>query len=213
MNYIPDGFKNNLAWHLGHIVVTQQLLNYKLSGLPLKVDNVYVEKYRKGTGPEGHIDAEEIDFLKGSAMSLIEELQEDLKKGLFENFQRYETSYGVTIENIEEALQFVIMHDALHLGLPDVHAKTYSVTLEEKILNIPIGYSEVYFSGKRYSLTRSDFNDGKSLKIFAEELGGSDFISFNYYVTQNQSYIKPCEMPKEKVVAFVERMEYVTYYE
>ncbi|MEO1413634.1 MAG: peptide methionine sulfoxide reductase [Bacteroidota bacterium] len=71
------------------------------------------------------------------------------------------------------------------------------------ILNIPQGYSEVQYQGKTYSLTRSDFNKGKSLKIFAEELGGTDFISFNYYLTQEKDYLKPCEMPDQKVIDFL----------
>ncbi|RZL12338.1 MAG: DinB family protein, partial [Pedobacter sp.] len=32
MNFIPVGFKNNLAWQLGHVVVSQQILCYRLSG-------------------------------------------------------------------------------------------------------------------------------------------------------------------------------------
>ena len=77
-------------------------------------------------------------------------------------------------------------------------------TLKNIILSIPGGYSEVQFEGKTYGLTRSDFNEGKSLKVFAEELGGTDFISFNYYMTKDQDYLKPCEMPKEKVLKFLE---------
>ena len=33
LNKIPAPFKNNIAWNLAHLVVTQQLLCYKLSGL------------------------------------------------------------------------------------------------------------------------------------------------------------------------------------
>ena len=49
---IPEGFKNNIAWNVAHLVVTQQLLHYKLSGLnPLCPDDL-IDGYRKGTFPE-----------------------------------------------------------------------------------------------------------------------------------------------------------------
>ena len=30
LHKIPDGFKNSIAWNVAHLVVTQQLLHYKL---------------------------------------------------------------------------------------------------------------------------------------------------------------------------------------
>jgi len=33
LNKIPEGFSNNLIWNIGHIIVTQQVLIYKLSNL------------------------------------------------------------------------------------------------------------------------------------------------------------------------------------
>lgn len=37
------------------------------------------------------------------------------------------------------------------------------------------------YEGKKYGFSWFDFNRGKSIKVFVEELGGKDFISFNYY--------------------------------
>jgi peptide-methionine (S)-S-oxide reductase len=37
------------------------------------------------------------------------------------------------------------------------------------------------YKGKKYGISKSTFNQGKSFKLFAEELGGSDFISLNYF--------------------------------
>ena len=37
LNKIPTGFSNNLIWNLGHIIVSQQGLVYRLSGLPINV--------------------------------------------------------------------------------------------------------------------------------------------------------------------------------
>ncbi|MFD0798269.1 peptide methionine sulfoxide reductase [Maribacter chungangensis] len=56
---------------------------------------------------------------------------------------------------------------------------------------------------KTYGVTRKDFNKGKSIKLYAEELGGADFISLNYYLTTKSHSLKPCEMPEQKVIHFL----------
>lgn len=76
------------------------------------------------------------------------------------------------------------------------------VTLKSLIDKIPVGYSEVIYKGGKYGVSRKDFNSGKSIKVYAEELGGNDFISFNYYET-SEATLKPCEMPEEKVMDFL----------
>jgi len=68
---------------------------------------------------------------------------------------------------------------------------------------IPLGYSNVLFENKKYAVTRSDYNKGKSIKVYAEELGGNDFISFNFYITNKMEKLNPCEMPEAKVINFV----------
>jgi hypothetical protein len=72
-----------------------------------------------------------------------------------------------------------------------------------QIHHIPHGYSEAFYQGKRYSLTRTDRAGGKAISVYAKELGGSNHISFNYYLTEKGGQLKPCEMPEEKVLAFL----------
>ena len=79
----------------------------------------------------------------------------------------------------------------------------HSIGLLERIKALPIGYSEVNYQGKKYGVTRTDFNNGKSYKVYAEELGGNNFISVNYYITSTSEKLKPCEMPKQKVIHFL----------
>jgi len=81
--------------------------------------------------------------------------------------------------------------------------------IKERIQMVPLGYSEVIFQQRKYGVTRTDFNNGNSIKLFAEELGGNDFISLNYYITSQEGILKPCEMPEQKVIEFLNKMQLV----
>ncbi len=78
--------------------------------------------------------------------------------------------------------------------------------MQEEIERIPEGYSEGIYKEVKYSITKDVFNNGKSFKIYAKELQGNDFISLNYYITSNSELLKPCEMPKDKVVNFLKEV-------
>lgn len=116
LNKIPDGYANNLAWNLGHLVVTQQLLCYGRSGLALKVEEDMLARYRKGTRPEAAIEGMEIGRLKHLMTDLVDRMEADLNAGLFKEYNRYETSYGFVLENIEDGLNFNNVHEGMHLG-------------------------------------------------------------------------------------------------
>ncbi|SEK50034.1 peptide-methionine (S)-S-oxide reductase [Aquimarina amphilecti] len=73
----------------------------------------------------------------------------------------------------------------------------------DKINQIKEGYSEGFYKNNKYSITKEIFNEGKSFKIYAKELKGTDFISLNYYITSSTELLKPCEMPKQKVIDFL----------
>lgn len=68
---------------------------------------------------------------------------------------------------------------------------------------IPQGTSTGHLNNRRYTATRSDFNAGKSVKLVAEAMDGTDYISLNFYDLRSGAQLAPCEMPHDKVVAFV----------
>lgn len=116
VNHIPDGFNNNLIWNFGHIIATQQLLTYSLSGLEPKVDEEVLAAFRKGTKPEKVHTTAELEGLKRLASTTLEQLEADLSEGLFDDFESYPTSYGIELTSIKEAVAFNEVHEALHLG-------------------------------------------------------------------------------------------------
>lgn len=116
VNHIPEGFNNNLIWNFGHIIATQQLLTYSLSGLEPKVEEEILAAFRKGTKPEKVHTTAELEGLKRLATSTLDQLEADFEAGLFQTFESYPTSYGVELTNIEEAVAFNALHEALHLG-------------------------------------------------------------------------------------------------
>ena len=65
------------------------------------------------------------------------------------------------------------------------------------------GYGGTY-EGRRYRIVKSQFSAARSQKLEAEELGGPDYVSLNLYrLATGEALLKPCEMPAEKVRAFV----------
>ena len=72
-----------------------------------------------------------------------------------------------------------------------------------KLLLLPNGAYDVHYLGKRYLLRKERLLEGKLLKIYAEELGGNDIVSGNYYPTMKEGLLKPCEMSDEKVIDFI----------
>ncbi len=72
---------------------------------------------------------------------------------------------------------------------------------------LPVGGYGGTYQGKRYRVTKTVMATGRSQKLEAEELGGNDYISFNLYrLASGESLLKPCEMPAEKVIDFVQNV-------
>ncbi|MDW3208397.1 MAG: DinB family protein [Reichenbachiella sp.] len=116
LNHVPEGFNNNLIWNLGHIIVAQQGLIYKGSGLKTYISAELTARYQPGTKPDGKTSQEEVNELKELLGSLIENTEEDFEKGIFQTYKERTTGTGFHLSSIEDAFEFNNYHEALHLG-------------------------------------------------------------------------------------------------
>ena len=117
LNKIPVPFKNNIAWNIAHLVVTQQLLHYKLSGLNCLVSEEMITSFQKGTVPNDEVSIEEFEKIKELFLQLPVQLENDYTAGVFKNYTTYTTSIGVSINAIDEAIAFNLYHEGIHLGV------------------------------------------------------------------------------------------------
>lgn len=113
---MPPGFDNNVAWNLGHIIVTQQALHYRLSGLPTLTTRQDIAMFKTGSSPADWEGNPDIPRLVDLLVQTGPQLKEDYEAGLFGSYQAYTTSTGISMPTIEDALAFNNFHEGLHLG-------------------------------------------------------------------------------------------------
>jgi len=116
INYIPTPYNNSIGWQVGHVVVTQQLLHYKLSNNTIIIEEELVENLKKGSSGKYILTQKQWQYILEHLVQLPILLEKDYNNTLFTTFETYSTSYGFTLQNIEDAIAFNNLHEAMHLG-------------------------------------------------------------------------------------------------
>lgn len=114
---IPDGFRNHLFWNVGHLVVSQQILCYRLSGLPLHVSDDLVAAFSRGSSPLDWATTPDIGRVLDLYDTLPERMREDAEAGRFTAFTPYQTATGPYLGTLADALAFTLYHEGLHTGV------------------------------------------------------------------------------------------------
>ncbi len=119
LNKIPEGFSNNIIWNTAHIAVTQQILVYKLSGLPLLISEEMEEMYKNGSKPTCATTQAEVYEIKNLLISAVEKTKIDFRTpNFFENYNEFTTkSTGFLIDSAKTALEFNNFHEGVHYGI------------------------------------------------------------------------------------------------
>ncbi|WP_223032479.1 DinB family protein [Hanstruepera marina] len=116
LNKVPKGFGNNIIWNIAHVIATQQILIYRLSGLPYVVSNEFIERFKKGTKPERDLSQVEVDEIKSLLFTPIEKTKMDYNNNVFKDFEEYTVSTKSTLTCVQEAIDFNNFHEGIHLG-------------------------------------------------------------------------------------------------
>jgi hypothetical protein len=117
LNKIPTGCNNNIAWQVGHLVVSSEILCYHRTGAQPDKEIALADKYRNGSRPESFIEQSEMDDLLKRLLNSYDAISEDYNKGTFKDITPYAThTFGVEMTTIEEVFNVCSNHDALHAG-------------------------------------------------------------------------------------------------
>ncbi|HEY1135254.1 MAG TPA: peptide methionine sulfoxide reductase [Nocardioides sp.] len=84
---------------------------------------------------------------------------------------------------------------------------TSSTPVADLVGRLPRGSSEVRYAGGRWAVTVTERAGGRSLAVWAEQLGGRAYVSANVYLVGGGEAFRPCEMPAERVLDFLHGWE------
>lgn len=116
LSKIPEGFNNSILWNAVHNLTVQQLLCYRLSNLDVRIDDKFITPFKKGSTGSELITENELQEFKEVYLKTINTLKDDYESGVFKEFQQYTTSYNITLNSIEEVINFNNTHEGLHFG-------------------------------------------------------------------------------------------------
>lgn len=113
---IPAGFNNHILWNAIHVIVSQQILLYSRTETPFRVGQAIIEDYRRGTTPSSVVNQGMIDFVKNNLLATVAIVKGDYYNKAFGPYQHTTTSFGATLNTIEDAITFNNLHESMHYG-------------------------------------------------------------------------------------------------
>ena len=110
---IPQGFRNNIRWNLGHVYLDQYLWLQHITKEPIILPNHFNEWFGYGTSPEDWgEDVPKLDYLKR-----LLAVQPFMIRDLYG--ERLEEEFAVTesgMHTVEQVLIRTIFHEGIHFG-------------------------------------------------------------------------------------------------
>lgn len=116
LNKIPTGFNNNIIWNIAHLTAAQQNMCYIRSGLAVTVKEEHFSAFLSGTKPDKFIEKQEINSIFDALLNSMDRLAADYSNHIFLKFDPWDKRYGMKLNSIEDAINFIPFHEGMHIG-------------------------------------------------------------------------------------------------
>jgi len=116
LNKIPTGFNNNIIWNIAHLTAAQQNMCYVRSGLAVTVKEEQFSAFLSGTKPDKFAEKQEIASIFDTLLNSMDRLAADYTSGIFVEFDPWDKRYGMKLNSIEDAINFIPFHEGMHIG-------------------------------------------------------------------------------------------------
>ena len=116
---IPDGFANNIAWNIGHLIVIEQVMIYERCGVDMHIDAESMRAmYWANTSPSDWEKQPDIAALIALLAEQPQQLENDLAAGVFTDkpFAPRTSGSGISISTLDEAIHYNNYHEGMHAG-------------------------------------------------------------------------------------------------
>ena len=123
LNKVPQGLNNNLVWNYAHTIASVQMICYFRAGLPIRLNEEFVNKYKAGTKPEAFVSIEEYNSFRDLAIEGLEKLKADYSNSFFAGFKPFKTIAGFDIPDFDYAIRYAGHHFGVHQGVTTVIKK------------------------------------------------------------------------------------------
>lgn len=132
LNKTPAGLNNNIIWNVAHVIAVQAAYLYGKNNLASSIDAQLVADYANGTFPKEYVSQQDIDAIKQLAITSATDLANDVKNGVFQNYQPTTiTPKKINLPTLDDALSFILFHEALHLGAVRILKRVVSDTQDQ----------------------------------------------------------------------------------
>lgn len=114
---VPGGAGNNVLWNVGHIVLSNDRMLYGPSGAATPVPETWENWFKAGSSPADWDETPPVAEVLDQFHTQAARIAEDYKNGTFASFKPLELIPGLTLQSVEDALGFCVLHEGAHIGI------------------------------------------------------------------------------------------------